>query len=75
MPTLNSSANNPKSDVDHRGDLFATLKVKLPTDFTDEELDLFQKMRDKRTESPESGDDKKASSEDPDAVGDGTGEE
>lgn len=75
MPTLNSSANNPKSDVDHRGDLFATLKVKLPTDFTDEELELFQKMRDKRTESPESGDDEKASSEDPDAVGDGTGEE
>ncbi len=75
MPTLNSSANNPKSDVDHRGDLFATLKVKLPTDFTDEELELFQKMRDKRTESPESGDDEKASSEDQDAVNHGTGEE
>jgi curved DNA-binding protein len=75
MPTLNSSANNPKSDVDHRGDLFATLRVKLPTDFTDEELELFQKMRDKRTGSPESGDDEKASSEDQDAVDDGTGEE
>jgi hypothetical protein len=49
--------------------------VKLPTDFTDEELELFQKMRDKRTESPESGDDEKASSEDQDAVDDGTGEE
>jgi hypothetical protein len=49
--------------------------VKLPTDFTDEELELFQKMRDKRTESSESGDDEKASSEDQDAVDDGTGEE
>jgi curved DNA-binding protein len=72
MPTLNSSANNPKSDVDHRGDLFATLKVKLPTDFTDEELELFQKMRDKRTESPKSVDGEKASSEDQDAIDDGT---
>jgi DnaJ-class molecular chaperone len=73
MPTLNSSANNPKSDVGHRGDLFATLKVKLPTDFTDEELELFQKMRDKRVESSETSapEDSEYNSE----ADDGTGEE
>jgi len=54
MPALNNSATNPRSDVDHRGDLFATLKVKLPSDFTEEELDLFRRLRDKRRETPES---------------------
>ena len=49
-----NSATNPRSDVDHRGDLFATLKVKLPSDFTEEELDLFRRLRDKRRETPES---------------------
>ena len=53
MPALNNSANNPRSDVDHRGDLFATLKVKLPSEFTEEELDLFRVLRDKRMGTPE----------------------
>ena len=40
MPALTSSAKNLRSDVDHRGDLFATLKVKLPEEFTEEEIGL-----------------------------------
>ena len=52
MPALNNSANTPRSDVDHRGDLFATVKVKLPSDFTEVELDLFQKLRAKRVGAP-----------------------
>lgn len=54
MPALNNSANGPRSDVDHRGDLFATLKVKLPSEFTEEELDLFRMLRDKRMGPPQS---------------------
>jgi hypothetical protein len=53
MPALNNFANNRRSDVDHRGDLFATLKVQLPSEFTDEEIDLFRMLRDKRMNSPE----------------------
>ena len=48
MPALNNSANTSRSDVDHRGDLFATVRVKLPSEFTEEELDLFKRLRDKR---------------------------
>ena len=51
MPVLINSANNLKSDVEHRGDLFATLKVKLPEEFTTEELDFFQVLRGRRTET------------------------
>ena len=77
MPVLNNSANNVRSDVDHRGDLFATLKVKLPSELTEEEKDLFQRLRDARlrlAESPESDD---GLDEEPDENGDdcGTGEE
>ena len=71
MPVLNNSGSNPRSDVDHRGDLFATLKVKLPSEFTEEEIDLFQMLRDKRLgpqEPPTTG------GED-DVEDDGTGEE
>ena len=53
MPALNNSASTPKSDVGHRGDLFATVKVKLPSKFTEEELDLFKQLRAKRTGAPE----------------------
>ncbi len=53
MPALNNSAGNPKSDVGHRGDLFATVKVKLPSKFSEEELDLFKNLRAKRTGAPE----------------------
>jgi len=56
MPALTKSANNLRGDVDHRGDLFATLKVKLPEEFTEEEINLFQKLRDKRTGSPQAAD-------------------
>ena len=49
MPVLINSANNLKGDVEHRGDLFATLKVKLPEEFTTEELDFFQVLRGRRT--------------------------
>jgi len=77
MPVLNNSANNVRSDVAHRGDLFATLKVKLPSELTEEEKDLFQRLRDARlrlAESPESDD---GLDEEPDEIGDdgGTGEE
>ena len=48
MPVLSNSASNSRSDVDSRGDLFATLKVKLPSKFTEEEIDLFRMLRDKR---------------------------
>ena len=54
MPVLNSSATSPRSDVDHRGDLFATVKVKLPATFTEEEIELFRRLRAKRTGAPES---------------------
>ena len=56
MPALISSANNLRSDVDHRGDLFATVKVKLPEEFTDEEIDLFQRLREKRIGSSQAED-------------------
>ena len=56
MPALISSTNNRKSDVDHRGDLFATLKVKLPEEFTADEIDLFQRLRYKRIESVQAAD-------------------
>ena len=51
MPILSPSANQAKSDVNQRGDLFATLKVKLPTEFTEQELNLFKKLRDLRSKS------------------------
>ena len=40
-------------DVGRRGDLFATVKVKLPSKFSEEELDLFKKLRAKRKGAPE----------------------
>ncbi len=52
MPALNNSANTPRSDVNHRGDLFATVKVKLPSNLTEDELDLFQRLRAKRIGAP-----------------------
>ena len=52
MPVLGNSASATNSDVDHRGDLFATVKVKLPSDVTEDELDLFQKLRARRTGEP-----------------------
>ena len=52
MPALTNSANTPRSDVDHRGDLFATMKVKLPSNLTEDELDLFQRLRAKRIGAP-----------------------
>ena len=51
MPTLSLPANQAKSNVNQRGDLFATLKVKLPTEFTEQELNLFKKLRDLRSKS------------------------
>ncbi len=56
MPALNNSTNNLRSDVDHRGDLFATLKVKLPSELTEEELDLFRMLRDRNVGPTESDD-------------------
>ena len=41
MPVLNKS--------DQRGDLFATIKVKLPTGLTPEQRDMFQQLRESRT--------------------------
>tara|TARA_B100000586_G_scaffold187584_1_gene137886 strand:+ start:1395 stop:2336 length:942 start_codon:yes stop_codon:yes gene_type:complete len=71
MPALNNSTNNLRSDVDHRGDLFATLKVKLPSELTEEELDLFRMLRD-RNLGPTKSDDQGGE----DGVDDeGTGEE
>ena len=71
MPALNNSTDNLRSDVDHRGDLFATLKVKLPSELTEEELDLFRMLRD-RNLGPTKSDDQGGE----DGVDDeGTGEE
>ena len=53
MPVLSNTTKNPRSDVDRRGDLFATLKVTLPSELTDEEIDLFQMLRDRRMGPPE----------------------
>ena len=52
MPALSSSARSARSDVAHRGDLFATVKVKLPSEFTDEEIDMFKGLRAKRIGGP-----------------------
>ena len=56
MPALISQTNNVRNDVDHRGDLIATLKVKLPVELTADEVDLFQRLRHKRIESIQAAD-------------------
>ena len=56
MPALISPANTPRNDVDHRGDLYATVKVKLPAEFTEDEIGLFQRLRDRRIGTPKSED-------------------
>ena len=48
MPVISNSTGT-KGDVDHRGDLFATVKVKLPAEFTEEEIEIFRQLRAKRT--------------------------
>ena len=72
MPTLSLPANQAKSNVNQRGDLFATLKVKLPTEFTEQELNLFKKLRDLRSKSNRLSDEIDA---DRNAVNDETGKE
>ena len=72
MPTLSLPANQAKSDVNQRGDLFATLKVKLPTEFTEQELNLFKKLRDLRSKSDRLSDEIDA---DRNAANDETGKE
>ena len=42
MPALSSNG--------HRGDLYVTVKVRIPTDLTVEEIDLFRRLRDLRLE-------------------------
>ena len=72
MPTLSLPANQAKSNVNQRGDLFATLKVKLPTEFTEQELNLFKKLRDLRSKSNRLSDEIDA---DRNAANDETGKE
>ena len=72
MPTLSLPANQSKSNVNQRGDLFATLKVKLPTEFTEQELNLFKKLRDLRSKSNRLSDEIDA---DRNAANDETGKE
>ena len=72
MPTLSLPANQAKSNVNQRGDLFATLKVKLPTEFTEQELNLFKKLRDLRSKSDRLSDEIDA---DRNAANDETGKE
>ena len=72
MPTLSLPANQAKSNVNQRGDLFATLKVKLPTEFTEQELNLFNKLRDLRSKSDRLSDEIGA---DRNAANDETGKE
>ena len=72
MPTLSLPANQAKSNVNQRGDLFATLKVKLPTEFTEQELNLFKKLRDLRSKSNRLSDEINA---DRNAANDETGKE
>ena len=45
MPALNSKGNTPGD----RGDLYATVKVKLPTGLTEEQLDWFRGFRESRS--------------------------
>ncbi len=51
MPAINASASksggNKKANT---GDLYATAKVKLPTDLTPEQRDLFRQLRELRAE-------------------------
>ena len=72
MPTLSLPANQAKSNANQRGDLFATLKVKLPTEFTEQELNLFKKLRDLRSKSDRLSDEIDA---DRNAANDETGKE
>ena len=72
MPTLSLPANQAKSNANQRGDLFATLKVKLPTEFTEQELNLFKKLRDLRSKSNRLSDEIDA---DRNAANDETGKE
>ena len=72
MPTLSLPANQAKSNANQRGDLFATLKVKLPTEFTEQELNLFKKLRDLRSKSSRLSDEIDA---DRNAANDETGKE
>ena len=72
MPTLSLPADQAKSNVNQRGDLFATLKVKLPTEFTEQELNLFKKLRDLRSKSNRLSDEINA---DRNAANDETGKE
>ena len=72
MPTLSLPANQAKSNVNQRGDLFATVKVKLPTEFTEQELNLFKKLRDLRSKSNRLSDEIDA---DRNAANDETGKE
>ena len=72
MPTVSLPANQAKSNVNQRGDLFATLKVKLPTEFTEQELNLFKKLRDLRSKSNRLSDEIDA---DRNAANDETGKE
>ena len=72
MPTLSLPASQAKSNVNQRGDLFATLKVKLPTEFTEQELNLFKKLRDLRSKSDRLSDEIGA---DRNAANDETGKE
>ena len=65
MPTLSLPANQAKSNV-------ATLKVKLPTEFTEQELNLFKKLRDLRSKSNRLSDEIDA---DRNAANDETGKE
>ena len=44
------------SNQGSRGDLFVTVKLRIPPDMTDEELDLFKKLRDMRSERSVFGD-------------------
>ena len=47
MPTLNK-AGNKAGKSDQRGNLFATVNVKLPTDLTPEQLEMFRQFREAR---------------------------
>ncbi|MDA0264985.1 MAG: J domain-containing protein [Chloroflexi bacterium] len=79
MPVLGNPAKSLKSDVDHRGDLFATVKVKLPTEYTKEELAVFERIRAKRTgKSASTTSSNGSKNDDPDDQGEediGAGEE
>ena len=53
MPALNNPSNNRPDNPSGQGDLYATIKVILPTALSREEQELFQRLKDIRNSERE----------------------